>query len=78
MTGFASSAACRGEDSLVAGQNDKVFSYMGERNYDDGVAQRSTVKTPGSNRSGAYGRWAPAETTDVYTIADELPPRPAS
>ena len=45
---------------------------MGARNYDDGVAQRSTMKTLGINRSGAYGRWAFAEFTDVYSIADEF------
>ena len=31
-----------------------------------------TYWVPGINHSGAYGRWAFAEFTDVYTIADEF------
>ncbi len=30
-----------------------------------------TYRVPAINHSGAYGRWAFAEFTDVYTIAEE-------
>ena len=31
-----------------------------------------TYWVPGVNRSGAYGRWAFAEFTDVYTLQDDF------
>ena len=37
---------------------------------DDGCGE--TYWVPGVNRLGAYGRWAFAEFTDVYTILDDF------
>ena len=60
----------RGEDNLLH----LVVEIKGYRR-EDAKEKKATMDTywvPGINRSGAYGRWAFAEFTDVYTIGDEF------
>ena len=60
----------RGEDDLLH----LVVEIKGYRR-EDAKEKKATMDTywvPGINRSGAYGRWAFAEFTDVYTIGDEF------
>ncbi len=49
----------------------EIKGYRGE----DAKEKKATMETfwiPGVNRLGSHGRWAFAEFTDVYTIADDL------
>ena len=60
----------RGEDDLLH----LVVEIKGYRR-EDAKEKKATMDTywvPSINRSGAYGRWAFAEFTDVYTIGDEF------
>ena len=60
----------RGEDDLLH----LVVEIKGYRR-EDAKEKKATMDTywvPGINHSGAYGRWAFAEFTDVYTIGDEF------
>ena len=55
-----------GDDDLLH----LVVEIKGYRR-EDAKEKKATMETywvPGVNRSGAYGRWAFAEFTDVYTI----------
>ena len=60
----------RGEDDLLH----LVVEIKGYRR-EDAKDKKDTMDTywvPGINRSGAYGRWAFAEFTDVYTLQDDF------
>ena len=60
----------RGEDDLLR----LVVEIKGFRR-EDAKEKKATMETywvPGVNRLGAFGRWAFAEFTDVYTILDDL------
>ena len=59
----------RGDDDLLH----LVVEIKGYRR-EDAKEKKATMDTywvPGVNRFGAYGCWAFAEFTDVYTIAEE-------
>ena len=60
----------RGEDDLLR----LVVEIKGFRR-EDAKEKKATMETywvPGVNRLGAFGRWAFAEFTDVYTILDDF------
>ena len=60
----------RGEEDLLH----LVVEIKGYR-HEDAKEKKATMETywvPGVNRLGAYGRWAFAEFTDVYTILDDF------
>ena len=59
-----------GEDDLLR----LVVEIKGFRR-EDAKEKKATIETywvPGVNRLGAFGRWAFAEFTDVYTILDDF------
>ena len=59
-----------GDDDLLH----LVVEIKGYRR-EDAKEKKATMETywvPGVNRSGAYGRWAFAEFTDVYTIQEDF------
>ena len=60
----------QGEDDLLR----LIVEIKGFRR-EDAKEKKATMETywvPGVNRLGAYGRWAFAEFTDVYTILDDF------
>ena len=60
----------RGDDDLLR----LVVEIKGYRR-EDAKEKKATMETywvPGVNRSDAYGRWAFAEFTDVYTLQDDF------
>ena len=59
-----------GEDDLL-----RLVVEIKRFRREDAKEKKATMETywvPGVNRLGAYGRWAFAEFTDVYTILDDF------